>query len=1080
MFIIPGVVKGQTTSTYTGTGKWHDAANWSAGIPTTSTNAVISSGAIVTADQAAACRNMTLQTGANLEVSNTVTLDVAGSILTNSSSSVTLNSGSILNIATGWSTTAGTFTANTSTVNYTSTSGFTSGVRPGTYHNLGITGSILKQAKGNLIVNGELKVANGAKLDMSNNELKGSFTTSGTGLLMTSYTSAQPVPANKTWTFNVEFYSNNTTVSTTVPFGVYNNLSCKGTGPKTLSTSTQGVIEVNGNLNIESGTTFDLRTFKLYGTLGSTSGTGVLQASFSDIHETPVPEGVSWTFDVNYQSSGIQLIAGGTYTKLNASGGDRKLSETASIRISGAFVAGSGNYIMDNSTVEYVGDTRQSIAVLPGGASYYNLVLSGNSVKTATTLSVSNLITINSGSSLDCNSDFTISDIVFDGELDFTGIELTINGSISGSGTFICDASSSLVIGSDVGKFPFATGSTEIGKLTIKDGGVFLIVSELTISPSSGLGEVVLEAGARLETSDLLTLGSDANGTARIAAIPTSDDGTPLANLSGSINAQKYVPGKRTFRFMSHPFASDIPLDAIIDNFDITGSGGANNGFTPSGTNNPSSFWYNEVTDNWVAFSNTNGVGNNAWHVGQGIRVMIRGNKGEGLTTLNYSPSSIVFDFKGPMNIGDVAIPLTSTTTGHNLIGNPYPSPINLMPSLSEIAGEIDDLGLWVWNPAMGDQGGYSVWSFDMGDYYLPAYSSFFLRVAASTDLVFKEEHKVAEATEQLYKTQANKNLFQLTLMKDSLLWDQLYILNRDTASANREKRDVRKMFNPDGDLYSISADNYKLSLDARHISSTTTLPIGIRTTKAGNYSIEFNRFPLADSLVAFLHDQYLNTVTPIFEGDRYDFSMTTNAATQGAGRFKITFSANALLAADDVRLTAAREQEKVRLIWENSSEKAVSYYRLERSEAGNDFKEIARVKADLNNGSKATYTTVDDLNNNDVLYRVATVSQNGNIKYSEVVKLMGRRQSGLISVFPNPVVGSLAYLDVKGVEEGRYTLKITDVSGKLVGEQKIDIVAGQQASVDVGGLNNGLYYLMVEGRIDKVATVPLLIVRRN
>ncbi|MFX5634086.1 hypothetical protein ABTE18_19525, partial [Acinetobacter baumannii] len=89
-------------------------------------------------------------------------------------------------------------------------------------------------------------------------------------------------------------------------------------------------------------------------------------------------------------------------------------------------------------------------------------------------------------------------------------------------------------------------------------------------------------------------------------------------------------------------------LNNVTSVIDITGIGGNANGFTTTATNNPSAFWYDPTTGNssnnpdpgWTAFTNANTL---SWAKAQGIRLLIRGAKGEGLTGVSYTPSAATF-----------------------------------------------------------------------------------------------------------------------------------------------------------------------------------------------------------------------------------------------------------------------------------------------------------------------------------------------------------------------------------------------------------------------------------------------------
>jgi hypothetical protein len=78
------------TSTFTGTGNWDLAGNWSNGIPTSSTDAIIDG--VATIDIAAQTRDLTINTGKSVTISATKSLTVRGATILNSTDCLILKS----------------------------------------------------------------------------------------------------------------------------------------------------------------------------------------------------------------------------------------------------------------------------------------------------------------------------------------------------------------------------------------------------------------------------------------------------------------------------------------------------------------------------------------------------------------------------------------------------------------------------------------------------------------------------------------------------------------------------------------------------------------------------------------------------------------------------------------------------------------------------------------------------------------------------------------------------------------------------------------------------------------------------
>ncbi|MES2689805.1 MAG: hypothetical protein V4658_05340 [Bacteroidota bacterium] len=159
----------------------------------------------------------------------------------------------------------------------------------------------------------------------------------------------------------------------TIPAQAYENLSFIGSNVKTAA----GNVTVNDELNIASGVTFALSTFTLTTGMGfSNTGTGTL--STANVSATPIPAGLTWLSAVSYNSASAQTIVDGVYSSLNGTGGNRTLSPTGTIFISGTYTVGAGTYSVANSTVNFNGTGSQTI---PASA-YFHLTSSSSGART--------------------------------------------------------------------------------------------------------------------------------------------------------------------------------------------------------------------------------------------------------------------------------------------------------------------------------------------------------------------------------------------------------------------------------------------------------------------------------------------------------------------------------------------------------------------------------------------------------------------------------------------------------------------------------------------------------------------------
>jgi hypothetical protein len=496
-------------------------------------------------------------------------------------------------------------------------------------------------------------------------------------------------------------------------------------------------------------------------------------------------------------------------------------------------------------------------AVIPGSLSFYPDINTG-------TASCNNMV-INSGATV------TISG----GTLQVTDT-LNNSGTITATGGLLeLNGSSAQVI---------IAGTNTIENLTLNNS------TGATISGSNALnitGTYTPTSGV-LTTGGNLTLKSSATGTARIA----TGIGT---YVSGNVTVEKYIPGKRVYRFFAHPFSTSTALSVLTDNIDITGSGGASNGFTATSSNSPSAYRWDAILGNnstsgnnpgWKAFTNTNGAGANSWDQYTGARILVRGAKGEGLWNNVYTPSPTTIDMAGTLNQGDQVINVTKgDSSDFVMIGNPFPSQVdmNLTTSRSNMGS-----AYYVWDATQGTKGGYTSSNFS-SSYILPAYSSFFTTLTADGSITFPESCKSTSADAGLFKTTGINNVVQLRIEDSTIFWDRFLLRFDDTTSNILDFEDAKELYNPEISFYSFSKDDTMLSIDTRPYVDSEIIQLGIYCPIQKNFRIIASEMNMPAGTKLFLKDKYLNKTEQITgAGYEYWFAVNSDTASWGDNRFEL------------------------------------------------------------------------------------------------------------------------------------------------------------------------------------------------
>lgn len=461
-------------------------------------------------------------------------------------------------------------------------------------------------------------------------------------------------------------------------------------------------------------------------------------------------------------------------------------------------------------------------------------------------------------------------------------------------GRLVGSSNAQLTITGTSGAPNFDAASALLKSLTLSAGASVTLQRPLQISGGSPPGFVAIGNNAVLNSNGNLIFSSDEQGTAILKSMGSG------AAITGNVQIQRFIPGgKRNFRFMGHPFSNSIGLSTITPDVDITGQGGSANGFTNTQTNNPSAFWFNPLLGDgspndagWIAFTHTDGSANNAWKACQGIRILIRGKTGEGLSQGDYTPSPVLLHFTGQLNTGTQTVYLSKAASneGFNLIANPYAASIDM--STLKIGNSITN-SFYVWDSNQGTKGGYTSYPFSNAT-ILPPFAAFFAQTSdtiSGNSIQFSESSKVTGASPiQIFgSTNKPSNQLELSLESDHIFWDKQLFIFQEEASDGIDKYDARKLFNPDLSFYSWSSGKEKLSIDTRALRKESIIPLGLETELEDSFTLRAPQIPVLAGFNLFLNDKYSNKSVQIGPGFAYTFTTSKSSNTKGSERFEIT-----------------------------------------------------------------------------------------------------------------------------------------------------------------------------------------------
>lgn len=265
------------------------------------------------------------------------------------------------------------------------------------------------------------------------------------------------------------------------------------------------------------------------------------------------------------------------------------------------------------------------------------------------------------------------------GSLDFstaTGVTRTIY--FNGKAQTIDGTSGSLVFGD---RTPVTFGSGASTSITLSRPFNFYNLVTLrdncTLASSGGPGSSPTAAQWQSWTPNFC-LKANSNASGKLAPVPSN------ATLTSDCLFEINHSTQRAWRSYGIPLKNGVNLSQFADDIDLTGSKSGNNqdSFSTCSNCQPSTYQWLESTQAWSAYSSSSTANNIP--LGKGTYIFYRGSRSNGLGDSTVSANQQAVDFKGQLNTGSTTVNLdynssgSSTLRGYNLVGNPYPCPIDM------------------------------------------------------------------------------------------------------------------------------------------------------------------------------------------------------------------------------------------------------------------------------------------------------------------------------------------------------------------------------------------------------------------
>ena len=700
---------------------------------------------------------------------------------------------------------------------------------------------------------------------------------------------------------------------------------------------------------------------------------------------------------------------------------------------------------------------------------------------------------------------------LINGSFSIGGNTLSLNGPVTGTGKLKGSSTSNLAIGGNVGTLNFDqadSASRSLQNFTFNNG-IATLGNAMQVYGLLGLSASTFNANN--QSLVLKSIGNGVNNTARVGNLT----GSTLSNAT-NVTVERYIASpQRAWHLLSAKAVtgSQTIKQAWQENGGpvVAGQGtlvtsnlyNGSNGFDVASISS-SILTHNQGGVAGASYNynlpNTNSTVISSY---PGYMLFVRGDRN--YTAANSPATSpTVLRTNGTLTQGNQSAFISSTGTGRTLVANPYASPIdmeNIFATTSNLAPD-----MYIWDASL--TGNYGVGGFrlvertgantyqqtpvvlgggpvaDATARYIHSGQAFFLKTTGTSG--------TTDATVQF--TEADKAASVSVVnpivngINDQQLIVNLMVINAGNIVSLADG--IRVRFDA-GYLADITDDVEKMGNFAENISSYRngkkfivekrpminvhdTIFLRITNTGVKNYRFQTGTLNFVQpGLVAFLQDTYLNTNTPInLSGaiNDIDFSITADPASAAQDRFRIVFNLSGPLPVFFTSIKAYQtagsggQSKAVAVEWKVSGELNIKQYEVEKSTDAINFYKAGLQTATGNNNSDVAYKWIDinpATGNN--FYRIRSVGNSGEIKYSEIVKVAIADATSFITVFPNPVTAKVVNIAFAKMDKGLYRLTLINTLGQVVFVQQLTHAGGNATlPVNLGAVAAGTYQLEI------------------
>jgi hypothetical protein len=173
------------------------------------------------------------------------------------------------------------------------------------------------------------------------------------------------------------------------------------------------------------------------------------------------------------------------------------------------------------------------------------------------------------------------------------------------------------------------------------------------------------------------------------------------------------------------------------------------------------------------------------------------------------------------------------------------------------------------------------------------------------------------------------------------------------------------------------------------------------------------------------------------------------------------------------VQFSGERKSNNLNLLsWSSTNEINNAGFELQRSNDGKIFSAITFIPSKSQDNKAESiyhYSVTDKTTSNEIqYYRLKQIDKSGKYAFSQVIAIQQNKSTNfaITSIYPNPANKEISIKLTAPSASLTTNLRISDISGRTVLQQKLSIVAGENSfTVPVNMLKKGSYVLNIESK---------------